>query len=102
VRVRSGFSLDFTVPWSDIETVRVRPHSTAPGRSVRVEEERGRSVLCVIVASQTSVEIVLRGPVVMPVKKAAGKAVTEVHLHADDPQAMADCIRERLASDVAA
>jgi hypothetical protein len=39
---------------------------------------------------------------VLPVKKAAGKPVTEVHLHADDPQAMAACIRERLASDVPA
>jgi hypothetical protein len=98
VRVRSGFGLDFTIPWTDIDGVRARPHSAAPGRSIRVEDERGRSVLCVIVSSQTSVEIILRGPTVLPVTKAAGRPVTEVHLHADDPQAMAARIREHLAA----
>jgi hypothetical protein len=85
IRVRLSAGIDFTVPWENIETVS-RSYRTMPsGRSVQIEEADERRVLCVVVGSQTSVDVRLRRPTSIPLPKGPTEPVDEVRLYADDP-----------------
>ncbi len=96
IRIRNGFSVDVTVPWDLVASVRSRGRSVERNRTVQCEQTPAGAVAIVAVAKQTTVEIVLRSPTVLPLARLGGEPVTEVRLFADDPGAMVASIRQRL------
>lgn len=95
VRIRSGMSIDVSIPWDAVATVRARTRSLPRSRAVQVNDQ----IMSVVALSQTNVDIVLRGPTVLPSPKAGGEPVTEVRLYADDPAALVDRARRHLTAD---
>jgi len=96
IRVRMGAGLDFVLPWGDVEAVRKGYRSMPSGKSVQIEEERGRRVLQVVVSSQTSVDVRLRRPVDVALPQGGSGPVEEVRLYADDPDAFAKAASLRI------
>lgn len=98
LRLRQSVTLDHTVPWASIDTVRVNRRSMPPEGQTQVERDGDRVTLSLGMASQTSVDVLLREPVTVPVRKARGLGVTELRFHADDPEALVEAARARLAA----
>ena len=86
IRIRNAASIDVTLPWDAVETVRKRYRSLESSRAVQVDRTGATIVLNIGAASQTSVDIVLRRPMVVPVRKGADEPVHEVRCYADDPE----------------
>jgi hypothetical protein len=100
LRVRSGSSIDVSVPWEEIAAVRVRRRSVEGSRTVVVEEGERRAV-SVTVMSSTQVDVELRTPLVLPLARTHGRPVTELRLAADDPAALVRRLRAGLADHAA-
>ena len=92
LRVRMGPGIDFTVPWSDVESVGKRYRSMPSSRAVQVEE----GALHIVVGSQTSIDVRLRRPIVFDVPRAGGEAVHELRLYADDADGLVRAARVHL------
>ncbi|SFT65441.1 hypothetical protein SAMN05660657_02162 [Geodermatophilus amargosae] len=101
LRVRSGSSVDVSVPWEEIAAVRVRRRSVEGSRTVVVEEEGERRAVSVTVMSSTQVDVELRTPLVLPLARTHGRPVTELRLAADDPAALVRRLRAGLAGHAA-
>lgn len=84
IRVRNGATIDFLVPWADVESVRRSYRSLPSSRSVQIED----GVLHIAVGSQTSVDVRLRRPAAVPLPAGPSDPVSEVRLYADDPNAL--------------
>ncbi len=84
IRVRNGTSVDVTIPWDAIASVRHRYRSLPSSRAVQVEE----AVLNLGTGSQTSVDVTLREPLALPLRKGPTPPVNEVRFYADDPKAL--------------
>ncbi|MFI6262215.1 PH domain-containing protein [Micromonospora sp. NPDC051006] len=98
IRIRNGISLDYTIPWSAVETLRVHRRSMLPEGQTQVEPNATGVTLMLGLGSQTSIDVLLREPIEVPVRKARGAAVTELRFHADDPEALVAAARARLAA----
>ncbi|MFC3504680.1 PH domain-containing protein [Micromonospora krabiensis] len=98
IRIRNGISLDHTVPWSAVDTLRVHRRSMPPEGQTQVERTATGATLSLGLASQTSIDVLLREPIEVPVRKARGVAVTELRFHADDPEALVEAAQQRLAA----
>jgi len=94
LRVRNGVSLDVVVPWERIASVRYRMRSLEGMRNLQVEGEGPGRVLSVGVGSQTNVDVVLREPMVLPVRRTAGEPVAELRLYADDARGLVARLRQ--------
>ncbi|MEU4626746.1 hypothetical protein AB0G04_43040 [Actinoplanes sp. NPDC023801] len=92
LRIRNGITLDVAIGWESIESVEVRRRSMPPGGQTQFED----GVLSLGMASQTSIDVRLTGPLVLPVRKTGGQPVTTVRFHADDPDALVEAAREFL------
>jgi hypothetical protein len=102
IRVRYGFSVDVTVPWSAIATVRSKGRMLEKGRTVQCEQTPAGQVASIAVAKQTTVDLVLREPMVLNLARTGGEPVAELRLYADDPAPLVAEIRERLGESGAA
>lgn len=91
IRVRLSAGVDITVPWDNIDTVAKSYRSMPTSRSVQIEQSGDRSVLHIVVGSQTSVDVRLRRPATFLLSKGRTEPVDEVRLYADDPD---DFVRE--------
>jgi hypothetical protein len=87
IRVRMSTGPDLTVPWEDVNTVSKSYRSMPSSKSVQIEDDRGRRVLHIVAASQTSVDVRLRRPTTFPLPKGESEPVEELRLYADDPDA---------------
>jgi hypothetical protein len=76
------------VPWEAVREVRLRRRSMPPGGQTQVDEEGDARVLSIGVQAQTSVDVLLSRPLTVDVAKAGGRPVTQIRLHADDPEAL--------------
>lgn len=84
LRLRYGGSIDVVVPWAAVESVRRRSRNLPSSRGVQVDRgERGDACL-LVVNSQTNVEIRLREPVSLPLRRCPGPVVA-IGCYADDP-----------------
>ncbi|GLW33732.1 hypothetical protein [Actinoplanes regularis] len=84
IRVRHGASVDFTVAWDDVESVRKCYRSLPTNRSVQFEQDGERRVLNVGVGKQTNIDVRLRRPMTFPLPNGSGEPVDEIRLYADD------------------
>ncbi|MFG3697626.1 hypothetical protein ACGF5C_06845 [Micromonospora sp. NPDC047620] len=98
IRIRNGITLDLTVPWSAVDTLRVNRRSLPPEGSVQVEHAGDDVTVSLGMANQTSVDLLLREPITVPTRKARGEQVTGLRFHADDPEALVAAARARLAA----
>ncbi|GAA1634084.1 hypothetical protein [Actinoplanes couchii] len=96
LRVRNGISLDLPLDWASIDTIEVRRRSMPPGGQTQLED----GVLSLGMASQTSIDVRLTAPLVLPVRKTKGEPVSTVRFHADDPEALVAAAREYQESAV--
>jgi hypothetical protein len=88
IRLRSGLTVDVTVPWEAVASVTKRARSTPKGRTVQVEQTDSGTALSIVVLSQTNVDIVLREPITVPLSWGRRhEAVIELRCYADDPKA---------------
>jgi hypothetical protein len=100
LRIRYGFTVDFTIPWEAIATVRARYRSLPSSRKVQLDRTDAGRVLHLGVASQTSVDVVLRQPTVIPLSKLEGEPITELRFFADGPDGLVAYARERLKAEL--
>lgn len=90
LRVRAGRAVDLTVPWAAVDRVgQVR--RTRDGRSLQVDD----GVLHLPVGNQTTVEVLLREPVVVDLLRHGTVTLSAVHLHADDAAGLVGAVRAR-------
>lgn len=94
LRIRSGMSVDVMIPWEAVAAVRDRTRLLPRSRAVQVDDR----VLSVVALSQTNIDVVLRGPTVLPLPKAGDEPVTEVRLYADRPAALVARARRHLTA----
>ncbi|MBM7790585.1 hypothetical protein [Tenggerimyces flavus] len=96
LRVRYGISIDLTIPWSAIDTVKQVRRDLEKGRSVQFDG----TILHVVQVKQTNVQVSLREPIVVP-RHDGDHTVTEVNLWADEPKDLLKSVRAHLTADVA-
>ena len=65
-----------------------------PGGQTQVDEEGDDRILSLGVASQTSIDVLLRRPLNVEVAKIQSEPVTEIRFHADDPDALVAAAQE--------
>jgi hypothetical protein len=97
IRVRRGVSTDLTVPWDAIATIGMRERSRDKSRALQLDRTDDGSVLNVVMASRTNVDLTLRRPLVVPLRGRA-ESVTALRLYADDSRGLVSRVRERLRS----
>jgi hypothetical protein len=85
LRARQGSTIDLTVAWADVDTVRKAYRSVPSSKSVQVERIGERTVLHLATGSQTSVDIRFRRPVDLGLPPGGSEPVHELRLYADDP-----------------
>lgn len=98
LRVRSGFTVDFLVPWAAIATAGARYRSLPSNRSVQLEHVPAGTILNIGAGKQTSVDLVLREPLRVGLPAGPSEPVRELRLYADDPAALVVRIRQHLAA----
>jgi hypothetical protein len=98
LRIRNGITLDVPIAWDRIAAIEVRRRSMPPGGQTQLED----GVLSLGMASQTSVDVRLTEPLVLPVRKIKGRPAAVVRFHADDPEGLVEAARECLATAQAA
>jgi hypothetical protein len=89
LRIRNSLTLDAGIPWESIASIEVRRRSMPPGGQIQLED----GVLSLGMASQTSIDVRLTEPLILPVRKAKGQPATTVRFHADDPEGLVEAAR---------
>jgi hypothetical protein len=98
LRIRNSVTLDVPIGWDRIAAIEVRRRSMPPGGQTQLED----GVLSLGMASQTSIDVRLAEPMVLPVRKTKGQPATTVRFHADDPEGLVEAARAFLATAQAA
>ena len=96
LRVRHGAATDITVPWDAIATVGVRERSRDKSRALQLDRDEQGTVLNVVMASRTNVDVTLARPLVLPLRKGE-ESVTGLRLYADDARGLVSRVRQHLA-----
>jgi hypothetical protein len=99
LRVRYGLSVDFTVPWTAIASIRPNSRPLQSSRTVQFEQTSAGLVLSVAVGSQTAVDITLHNPMVVRLPSGDSKPVVEIRVNADDAEALVAAARQHVATD---
>ncbi|GGJ80837.1 hypothetical protein GCM10010123_08410 [Pilimelia anulata] len=102
IRVRYGMTGRLAIPAADIASITARTRTLPPGTVLVEDEPDGGRAAHLAVVGQTNVDVVLRGPRVLPLRRAAGRPLTAVRFYADDPAALVARARELLADRPAA
>jgi hypothetical protein len=97
LRVRYGTGLDFIIAWRDIAAIRTRMRSMHTNRTVVYEETEAGGVLNVGVASQTNLDVVLRGPITVTLRGQTSEPFSELRFYADDSASLAAQARSLFA-----
>ncbi|MGH3333612.1 MAG: hypothetical protein ACRDPJ_20120 [Nocardioidaceae bacterium] len=96
LRVRHGAATDLSVPWDAIATIGAKERGRERSRALQLDSDEQGTVLNVVIASRTNVDLTFRSPLVVPLRKGA-EPVTELRLYADDARGLVRQVRERLA-----
>jgi hypothetical protein len=96
LRVRHGAGTDFTVDWDAIAAVQPRERSRDKSRALQLDRSEEGTILNVVIASRTNVDVTLRRPLVVPLRKGQ-ETVMQVRLYADDARGLVRRAGEQLA-----
>jgi hypothetical protein len=97
LRLRYGSGIDVTVPWSAIDSVNRRSRNLPSSRTVQVDPGDGADACLLVVNSQTDVDIRLREPISLSLRRCPDP-VLEIRCYADDPAAFVAAARGHLLS----
>jgi len=100
LRIRHGTSVDITIPWDAIATIRTRTRSLPNSRTVRLDRTGSGVILHIGVSGQTNIDVALRQPVMVPLPRRRSEPVTELRFYVDDPSALLARARENLTADL--
>ena len=95
LRVRHGAATDITVPWEAIAAIAVRERSRDGSKAVQLDKEGEGTVLNVVIASRTNIDVTLHRPLLVRLPSGAAEEVTEVRLLADEPRALVSRVRDQ-------
>lgn len=93
LRLRSGHSVDLTVPWDTVERVSTRERSLERSKTLQVDDD----VLSLAVTSRTNVEVRLSRPLTVPLGRETVE-VTEIRFFADEPRPLVQQAFQRLSA----
>jgi hypothetical protein len=94
LRVRHGTGTDFFVPWDVVASAGVRERSLERSKAVQVDASEDGTVLSVVIASRTNVDLRLAQPMTVPLHSGE-VTVDTIRLFADDPRALVGRLRSR-------
>lgn len=94
LRVRHGTGTDLVVPWDAVSSAGVRERSLERSKAVQVEASEEGTVLSVVIASRTNVDLRLAQPLTVPLHS-GDVTVDTIRLFADDPRALVGRLRTR-------
>ena len=97
LRIRHGFGTDITVPWDAVAGVAVRERGRERSRTVQLDRDDRGTLLHVVVASRTNVDVTFRRPVDIPLPGGT-ESVNGLRFFADDARELADRVRGLLAA----
>ena len=98
LRIRHGAATDITVPWEAIAAIAVRERSRDGSKAVQLDKEGEGTVLNVVIASRTNIDVTLHRPLLVRLPSGAAEEVTEVRLLADEPRALVSRVRDQLTA----
>jgi hypothetical protein len=98
LRIRRGTSTDIVVPLDAIASVAVRERIRDKSRAIQVDRDEQGTVLHVVMANRTNVDVVLSRPLALP-SAPDGELIAAVRLYTDDPRGLVAEVHERLAQD---
>lgn len=96
LRIRNGAGHDIAVPWEAVEAMTIRERTLDKARTLHLERVAPDTILSVVMASRTNVQLTLGRPVVAPLRSGP-EPVTELRFYADDPRALVSRAREHRA-----
>jgi len=96
LRVRYGFSVDFTIPWDAIATIQTRGRDL-PGRTAQIDRSGAGVVLQIGILKQTNVDVTLHHPTTVPLPKGS-ESITELRFYVDDPDALVARSRQNVTA----
>ncbi|HEY3007706.1 MAG TPA: hypothetical protein VGJ63_06505 [Micromonosporaceae bacterium] len=97
LRVRRGVSTHLTLPWDGIAAIVVRERGRAKSGAIQLDRDGTGTVLNVVMAGRTNVDVKLRHPLVVPLRTGE-ESVTELRLFADDARRLVSEARGRLTA----
>jgi hypothetical protein len=100
LRIRHGTSVDITIPWDAIATIRTRTRSLPNSRTVQLDRTGSGLILHIGVSGQTNIDVALRQPLTVPVPRGSSEPVMQLRFYVDDPSALVARARENLTADV--
>lgn len=83
IRIRYGGSVDVTVPWEAVQSIRPYRQDLPSSRTVQLDQTSDGTVLKIGVSSQTNVHIRLRQPITVRLPKGE-QTIVELRCYADD------------------
>jgi hypothetical protein len=98
LRVRRGLTVDLTVPWDAIAAIAAGERGRQKSRAIQLDWDETQTVLNVVMAGRTNVDVKLHRPFVVPLRT-GGESVSELRLFADDARSLVSEVRGRLAAD---
>jgi hypothetical protein len=102
LRIRNGFMLELAVPWDAVAAVRHQTRPVTGGRTVHIDHtsgsggSAGRAVASIAALGQTTVDVVLRRRIAVPVRGGGTEMADEIRCYADDPGALVAAARSHL------
>ncbi len=105
LRIRNGLTLDIAVPWDAVAAVRHQTRPVTGGPTVHIDHtggSGGRAVASIAALGQTTVDVVLRRRIAVPVRGGGTELVDEIRCYADDPGALVAAARSHLPAAEAA
>jgi hypothetical protein len=95
LRIRYGTTVDITIPWDAIATIRTRSRPLPKGRSIHLDRTGSDPVLYIGILKQTNIDVALRHSVTVPLPKGS-EPINELRFYVDDPSALVARARENL------
>lgn len=81
LRVRHSHTLDLTLPWQSIATVRAQSRYLIESDTV----QRDKDVVSIAISSLTAIDVIFREPITLALPKGVAEGVTELRFHTDQP-----------------
>jgi hypothetical protein len=98
LRIRYAATVDIEVPWAAVDRVTANTRNLGSSRTLHVDRDGADVVVSVAAGGYTDVDIVLREPRPLPVRRTRGEPVRHLRVVVDDPKAFVAAARERLAA----
>ncbi|MGH3663812.1 MAG: PH domain-containing protein, partial [Micromonosporaceae bacterium] len=101
LRARYGPTIDFTIPWDAVSTVRTRRRDLDRQRTVQLEHTGSGLILNLAISKQNEVDVVLRQPRTVRLPRGGTEPISQLRICADDPKALVAQSQRHLSGELA-